>query len=668
MEHIASERNETQMNHSPIIHRGRLFALGLFAGAGALATSLVLASSSGAAATETVTNLNDSGAGSLRQAVTDVDDGGTIKFAASLKGTIALESEIAIDKSVLIDGNDQVAVSGRAQNQVFVLGETTPAIDVEMNDLEITRGYESTDDGCAIHSEITGSLTFERMYFFRNLGSCDGAGIRQEGSGPVTVDESAFVRNSTEDGGGGIMIAGDANLTVTDSEFVLNAGDDEGGAIFTDGTAGAGAVTITDSLFDRNTGGADGDGGHIFHRDGAGDLTIQRSLFLLGAAIDDDGGAIAVDNSSDGSSVLFEDVEVFGSGADESGGLDFNSLAGDVTLRRVTVDSTFAGENAAGISVTGGGEQTDFLMEDSAIVNNMSGDSDAPVEFEAGTSNYVIRNSTVAGNVGDADEGGVNMASFNGTLLVDGSSIVGNQVSSNSSGAGGLTIRQGATTVRNSIIADNLNGGYPNQSDCHITGGTITLEGANIIENPGGCTFEAGSPPPITGDAGVAAEPIEVATRSGGFTWVTRLKPNSPAIDAAVDSTLTRDQRGVPRPQLSAKDLGAYEWAPTPTVKIVSSTGESMKVKVGCGTSIRGCSLKVTGSRNLKGRVSPAEASSTKVTLSAGQKKTVTISYSPKMIKFVRRGVRKNGQAKIAANAVNTATGYKGKTTAKTSG
>ena len=146
------------------------------------------------------------------------------------------------------------------------------------------------------------------------------------------------------------------------------------------------------------------------------------------------------------------------------------------------------------------------------------------------------------------------------------------------------------------------------------------------------------------------------------------LKANSPAVDAATGSSPAKDGRGVPRPQLAAADLGAYEWAPKPTAKIVGSSANQMQVKVSCGTSLRGCTLKVSGSRNLKGRVSKAEASSVKVTLSAGQKKTVTLNYTPDMKKFVRRGVRKHGQAKIAASALNTATQYKGTTTAKTSG
>ncbi len=650
------------------IHRSRKLPLAVLSGLMILGLSLAFASLTRAAATETVTNLDDSGSGSLRQAVTDVDDGGTIKFAASLKGTILLNSEIAIDKSVTIDGNDQVAVNGRAEYQVFVLGETTPGIDIEMNDLEITRGYESSEDGCGIHSEITGSLTLERMYFFRNLGSCDGGGVKQEGSGPVTVDESAFLRNSTENGGGGIMIAGDADLTVSDSEFALNAGDDEGGAIYTNGDTGAGTVTITDSLFDRNTAGADGDGGHIHHSSQAGDLTIERSLFLLGAAIDEYGGAIRVDDPADTSVVLFEDVEVFGSSAEDAGGMEFRDWYGDVTLRRVVVDSTFGGEAAAGVRFQGSPDFAglEVLIEDSAVINNMGGDGNSPLDLNAGNSNYVIRNSTVAGNVGDGDEGGVNFQSRGGTLLIDGSSIVGNQTSSNSTGGGGLTIRDGAATVRNTIIADNLNGGRPNKSDCaepvdesgEGATPTITLEGANLIGNPGECTFEAGSTTPITGDAGLAAEPVEVPNASGdGTTWVTPLLSDSPAIDAAVDSDLDFDQRGVARPQLQAADIGAYEFAPGPTIALVGKAGlTSARAKVSCGNQ-QACTVRVQGIRDLPARTDDPKTKARTISIAKGATKTVMLTYTKYMQNSIYRSLRKGRKAKFDLVAKNTQSG-----------
>ena len=64
--------------------------------------------------TITVTNTNDSGPGSLRQALADANDGDTINFDGSLKGqSIALTSgELVIDKSITIagPGSDQLAV------------------------------------------------------------------------------------------------------------------------------------------------------------------------------------------------------------------------------------------------------------------------------------------------------------------------------------------------------------------------------------------------------------------------------------------------------------------------------------------------------------------------------------------------------------------------------
>jgi hypothetical protein len=53
----------------------------------------------------TVTNLNDSGAGSLRQEIANTAAGGTVDFAPGLAGTITLTTgQITISKSLTIAG------------------------------------------------------------------------------------------------------------------------------------------------------------------------------------------------------------------------------------------------------------------------------------------------------------------------------------------------------------------------------------------------------------------------------------------------------------------------------------------------------------------------------------------------------------------------------------
>ena len=95
------------------------------------------------AGTITVINTNDSGPGSLRQALADANDGDTITF--TITGTIGLTTaELLVDKSVTISGPgaDNLAVNGNAKSRVFYIasGKT-----VTMSDLTITNGNPPGD-------------------------------------------------------------------------------------------------------------------------------------------------------------------------------------------------------------------------------------------------------------------------------------------------------------------------------------------------------------------------------------------------------------------------------------------------------------------------------------------------------------------------------------------
>jgi len=164
-----------------------------------------------------VTNNADSGPGSLRQALVDIADGGTISFDSSMQGqTITLTSgSLIIGTSVTIDagGVPNVSISGNNQFRVF----------------NVTNGN----------------------FFLRNLTIINGMAPPSEAGGgilassptPVTVDNCMFTGNTSGAFGGGICSAGP--LTVSNSTFSNNLGGTYGGGIKANGPLTAVNCTFT---------------------------------------------------------------------------------------------------------------------------------------------------------------------------------------------------------------------------------------------------------------------------------------------------------------------------------------------------------------------------------------------------------------------------------------
>src|SRR5438067_12755232 len=88
----------------------------------------------------TVTNTNDSGPGSLRQALADVNDGDTINFAVT--GTIGLTSgELLVDKAITISGpGPNMLTVSRSSNTQFRICHVMPGHTVTIQGLTVSGG------------------------------------------------------------------------------------------------------------------------------------------------------------------------------------------------------------------------------------------------------------------------------------------------------------------------------------------------------------------------------------------------------------------------------------------------------------------------------------------------------------------------------------------------
>ncbi|NEQ36125.1 MAG: DUF4347 domain-containing protein, partial [Okeania sp. SIO3I5] len=286
-------------------------------------------------ATLTVTNNNDSGTGSLREAIATAQSGDTIEFSPSLANqTITLTSgQLEIDKDLTIDGgnttdgnNDpSLTISGNNAHRVL---ETGVQKNVTIRNLTIANG-RTTESGAAgngagINTGFQSTLTVENSTFENNVTSGEGGGAISAGhESNTTIINSKFDNNDAtagqhERGGGAISTFGFATLTIQNSDFTNNKGIN-GGAINTPSTA----LTIENSTFLNNdsTAGAftptgnQGLGGAIY-TDGVsasfggdnGSIIIRDSLFENNKGAG--GGGAAFLFTYPGDNVVIEDTQV----------------------------------------------------------------------------------------------------------------------------------------------------------------------------------------------------------------------------------------------------------------------------------------------------------------------------------------------------------------------
>ncbi|QDU11903.1 choice-of-anchor Q domain-containing protein [Gimesia aquarii] len=287
----------------------------------------------------TVVNTNDSGTGSLREAIelANANAGAdTITFDASLSGqSIVLTNELIITDDLTITGlgADQLTLDGNKNSRIFDIddGNTNTSILVEFSSLNLTNGF--SDYGGAVRNSETLSIVDSTIT--KNEGQFFGGGIYTK-EGDLSVFNSTITENQSSHGGG--IYSNNGTLIVKNSNVSNNDVTTYGGGIYyqNEFEIANSSSSISDSIFSENKAVS---GGGIYISPGS--LTVSQSNFSLneasdGAGIFSRGGILTVDGSTFSENTA-SDPRYFGSG----GGI-YSTFYGSLRVS----DSLFSGNTA----------------------------------------------------------------------------------------------------------------------------------------------------------------------------------------------------------------------------------------------------------------------------------------------------------------------------------
>lgn len=356
---------------------------------------------------------------------------------------------------------------------------------------------------------------------------------------PLVITHSFFATGTTAsivlDGNGITDTTLDRNptlsaFTLERGFFVTTAANDGAGSLrqaLTDAAARAGADVITFNPA-------------VFNGEAADTITLATQLSVTDTAgVTIDASGIAAGVTVSGNNL----VRVF----------HVNST-GPVTLRGLTVargrDTYGAGCATAGTGLT--------LLENCTVQGNVATNGSGGLDVDI-NARLTLVNCTVTGNTASFG-GGIAMNSATSTLVMRHCTVAGN---TGTFCCGGVVAR-GSVTVENCIIAGNTGpGGFG--PDINLETPTFTRQGVNLIGNNTSveAIFPAGLPNANGDLAGTSAVLLPARlgplTNNGGPTMTMMPQPNSPALDRIAASTLTTDQRGLPRVMWGKADIGAVE-------------------------------------------------------------------------------------------------------------
>jgi parallel beta-helix repeat protein len=341
-----------------------------------LGAAALAAVPSAQAATFTVTNLNDNGAGSLRQAILDANGAAgadVVDFQAGLTGTITLTTgQLSIDDSVDIQGPGAavLTVSGNNASRVFYLYNGSATIDVTISGLTITGGSDTIGAGVVDFDE---NLTLDSVVITGNTASGDGGGLWADGfSMTLTIQDSTISGNTAGSDGGGIYVEDTGGpLTIQNTVITGNdAADDGGGIYFYDPDT---SLTIVDSTISGNTAGDLGGGIYLYDTDGGSHLINRSTISGNSAAA---GGGLFLYGPDNPFAIENSTISGNQATAGDGGGIFLYSFYGSFDIRHTTI---------AGNSATGSGGGMFTQTGPVGFTNSIAGDNTAGTDNDLAT-------------------------------------------------------------------------------------------------------------------------------------------------------------------------------------------------------------------------------------------------------------------------------------------
>jgi len=224
-----------------------------------------------------VTTLDDSGTGSLREALTlsnAAADADTIAFQNGLAGSIKLNTSLSITNEIQILGPSTGNITLDGQKAISILAILNSTVLIE--NLNFTQSI-SPMVGAAIDISTGSTVTLNSLSIINNRssnGAIQNAGILEINQGNLSNNRDSAILNT-------------GRLTIRDSLFSSNLSQSTGGAI-----RNFGSLSVQNSTFVDNSSNSDGGAIFIGPLDATDTIEIVNNTFIGNSSLDSSGGAI----------------------------------------------------------------------------------------------------------------------------------------------------------------------------------------------------------------------------------------------------------------------------------------------------------------------------------------------------------------------------------------